>query len=248
MDDGAPRKATILIPPLTHPECAPRLIAWACFPDVKREYARRERLAHNLVAWWWLNCRANRQFNRQGVPRWAAGIVKRDKLRATEVVFERINQAVPVINAWGAVRIIRDRRKSGHARNMSLNSEFERIIKREQEERGLPEEVEHTTALEHFQERRWLPLRPMIHVLELLVHLLNEKTWQWRSRGADTPEQRALFEMVWNTNWVPQLLDRAENSRLHRNQAAGLDPASTYCFGLAENEQILGVQGDFISA
>lgn len=174
------------------------------------------------------------------MPNWASSVSMRDSERAPGVVIERLNTAIVCVNAWRAVR---NRRLFHPERQTHLQDAFEHYLYRE-----LSQHADRTAALKNFQERRWGPMRRLIHIAEPVIDKMRSRSLFWDSKGADSPTLRALFDLVWQNDWVAPVITYAEGARVQSNKAAGLEPAETFRFELAESLQILGGQGDFISS
>jgi hypothetical protein len=229
--EGPPRKATILLPPLDHPQCVTRLLAWICHPD-PHAHKQRERVDQVLLAWWWRNCQGAGVVALRDVPPW----VKEFRQRALSAGFDRFRGGIKKASdsAW-AWQIARNSQLGVNDRDVGLYEVFE------------------ARNPDHFAERTWSKCRPLIHVTEHVLDHLSHLTWQWETqRRADLPQERALLDLISLPNWVTGQLAAAEELRLGWNanlgKHVGLDPAKTFQVALAENVQILGGQGDYFPA
>lgn len=224
---SSPRKATILLPPMDHPECVPRLLAWICYPAVDK-HRQRERLSHNLVAWWWRNCAAMGVVPLSEVPRWVMAIPRDRNFSGVDALRPGLNRAFDCCWAW---RLARNSKLGVMKRSVGLHEVFDA----------------RSLTPGKFRDRAWAPLRPLIHVAEHVTDHLSHQKWVWEvQRRADMSEARALLDLVSDASWVPGQLKAAETLRLGWNAQLGLEPANTYEVRLADNLQTLGGQGDFI--
>lgn len=232
MDEQPPRKATVLIPPVEHPECVTRLLGWICYPSVD-QYKQREKLAHNLVAWWWRNCREMALVPRSGVPQWVKNINQRSNFAGVDAIRPGLNKAKSCVWAW---RLARNSKLGAYNRSVGLHQIFEA----------------RESNPEHFRDRSWAILRPLMHVAEHVLEALDHEIWRWEFRHrADSPQARALLGLISDSSWVPGRLSAAEKLRLGWNAElgahVGLHPLKTYRVVIAENVHSLGGHGDFVT-
>lgn len=234
MAEEPPYKARILLPPPDNPECAARLLAWVCYPEAKK-HSRRERLTHNLVAWWWRNAHYAGNASRAQIPRWVKDIKQRENFQAIDSMRGPLNDATDC--CW-AFRIARNTQMGVNAQSVGLHQVF------------AARNMDSTGDFKTFRDRKWRPLRPLIHVAEIVLSEIREKRSFWEERAPGEGDALGILDAVSRPDWVPKALEQAEKQRTIWNpQFSGrlnLEPHKTYRVELAENVGFLQVHGDYI--